>query len=165
VSSSVAAQVASGLAEASLGEPNSGDAPLMPNSVDELVWLGIDRDALGRLAPYIVLLPARTPVNANTASREVLASVIDELDLASAERLVQVRQRTPFKGLQEIQKLLPGAPTLDAKRVGIASNFFEVTGRLRLDKRVLEERSLVERKGIDVVPLRRERVNLQDRGT
>jgi general secretion pathway protein K len=165
VSSSVAAQVASGLAQASLGEPTVGDAPLMPNSVDELVWLGIDRDALKRLAPYIVLLPARTAVNANTASREVLASVIDELDLASAERLVQVRQRTPFKGLQEIQKLLPGSPTLDAKRVGIASTFFEVTGRLRLDKRVLEERSLVERKGIDVVPLRRERVNLQDPGT
>jgi general secretion pathway protein K len=165
VSSSVAAQVASGLAQASLGEPTVGDAPLMPNSVDELVWLGIDRDALKRLAPYIVLLPARTAVNANTASREVLASVIDELDLASAERLVQVRQRTPFKGLQEIQKLLPGSPTLDAKRVGIASTFFEVTGRLRLDKRVLEERSLVERKGIDVVPVRRERVNLQDPGT
>jgi general secretion pathway protein K len=165
VSSSVAAQVASGLAQASLGEPTVGDAPLMPNSVDELIWLGIDRDALKRLAPYIVLLPARTAVNANTASREVLASVIDELDLASAERLVQVRQRTPFKGLQEIQKLLPGSPTLDAKRVGIASTFFEVTGRLRLDKRVLEERSLVERKGIDVVPLRRERVNLQDPGT
>jgi general secretion pathway protein K len=165
VSSSVAAQVASGLAQASLGEPTVGNAPLMPNSVDELVWLGIDRDALKRLAPYIVLLPARTAVNANTASREVLASVIDELDLASAERLVQVRQRTPFKGLQEIQKLLPGSPTLDAKRVGIASTFFEVTGRLRLDKRVLEERSLVERKGIDVVPLRRERVNLQDPGT
>jgi hypothetical protein len=30
---------------------------------------------------------------------------------------------------------------------------------------VLEERSLVERKGIDVVPLRRERVNRQDGGT
>jgi hypothetical protein len=27
---------------------------------------------------------------------------------------------------------------------------------------VLEERSLVERKGLDIVPLRRERVNRQD---
>jgi hypothetical protein len=30
---------------------------------------------------------------------------------------------------------------------------------------VLEERSLVERKGLDIVPLRRERVNHQDAGT
>ena len=39
----------------------------------------------------------RTPVNVNTAPREVLAAVIKGLDLATAERLVQMRQRAPFK--------------------------------------------------------------------
>ena len=166
VASGVAAQIASGLLQASLGEAGStgGDAPLMPQSVAELGWLGADPDALKRLEPYVVLLPARTPVNVNTASREVLAAVIDEMDLASAERLVQVRQRTPFRGLEDVKRVLPSAK-MDAARVGINSKFFEVTGRLRLERRVLEERSLVERKGIDVVPLRRERVNRQDGGT
>jgi general secretion pathway protein K len=43
----------------------------------------------------------------------------------------------------------------------VASSFFEVAGRLRLEERVLEERSLLQRRGgdrgADVVVLRRER--------
>ena len=109
-----------------------------------------------------MLLPARTPVNVNTASREVLAAVIDGLDLASAERLVQLRQRTPFRGIEDVKRQLPSGVALAPTRIGISSNFFEVTGRLRLEQRVLQERSLVERKGLDIVPLRRQRVNLQD---
>lgn len=165
VSSSVAARIATGLLEASQADSESAEAPLMPHSVAELVWLDIDADTVQRLAPYVVLLPARTPVNVNTASREVLAAVIDDMDLASAERLVQVRQRTPFRGRADLNKLLPGGIQPPAGRLDIASRFFEVTGRLRLEQRVLEERSLVERKGLDIVPLRRERVNHQDTGT
>jgi general secretion pathway protein K len=154
VTPDVAGRIAAGLLKASQAEADSADAPLMPHSVAELVWLDIDADAVQRLAPYVVLLPARTAVNVNTASREVLAAVIDDLDLASAERLVQVRQRTPFRGTADVTKLLPGAVPPAAGRIGIGSNFFEITGRLRL-----------ERKGLDIVPLRRERVNHQDAGT
>ena len=161
VAPGLAAQIANGLLEAARADPGS-DAPLMPHGVDELFWLGIDPEALRRLAPYVVLLPARTPVNVNTASREVLAAVIDGLDLASAERLVQLRQRTPFRGIEDVKRQLPSGVTLAPSRIGISSNFFEVTGRLRLEQRVLQERSLVERKGLDIVPLRRQRVNLQD---
>ena len=161
VAPGLAAQIANGLLEAARADPGS-DAPLMPHGVDELFWLGIDPEALRRLAPYVVLLPARTPVNVNTASREVLAAVIDGLDLASAERLVQLRQRTPFRGIEDVKRQLPSGVALAPSRIGISSNFFEVTGRLRLEQRVLQERSLVERKGLDIVPLRRQRVNLQD---
>ena len=161
VAPGLAAQIANGLLEAARADPGS-DAPLMPHGVDELFWLGIDPEALRRLAPYVVLLPARTPVNVNTASREVLAAVIDGLDLASAERLVQLRQRTPFRGIEDVKRQLPSGVTLAPSRIGISSNFFFVTGRLRLEQRVLQERSLVERKGLDIVPLRRQRVNLQD---
>ena len=40
------------------------------------------------------------------------------------------------------------------------SDFFEVQGRLRLDHRIIEERSLVERRGLQIVALQRERVSL-----
>ena len=36
---------------------------------------------------------------------------------------------------------------------------FEVRGRLRLDDRVLEQRSLVERQGLDMLVLQREQVS------
>jgi general secretion pathway protein K len=46
----------------------------------------------------------------------------------------------------------------------VSSRFFEVEGRLRLDERVLEERSLLERgagRGSEVQVRRRERRSLQ----
>ena len=44
------------------------------------------------------------------------------------------------------------------------SSYFEVHGRLRLLDRVLEERSLMQRKGRDAVVLQRERVTRREVG-
>ena len=41
--------------------------------------------------------------------------------------------------------------------VGVTTNFFEVRGRLRLDRLVVEERSLLARNGLDVRTVWRER--------
>ena len=82
--------------------------------------------------------------------------------MGAAERLVQQRQRAPFKTLAEAQAALPANVTLESTRVGVLSNFFEVRGRLRLGDRVLEELSLVERRGLDIVPLQRQRLSLRD---
>ena len=131
----------------------------MPRSVRQLGWLGIDPESLRLLEPYVVLLPEKAWVNVNTASREVLAAAIKGLDLATAERIVQARQRTPLKSIADLQALAPGLPsaTFDGSMVG--SDFFEVRGRLRLGDVVLEQRSLVQRRGLEVVVLQRERVS------
>lgn len=143
------------------GSTADGAAALAPHSMAQLQWLGVDAQSIQRLVPFVDLLPSPTPVNANTASREVLAGVIDGLDPGSAERLVQVRQRTPFKSLAEIEKQIDGGKTkLDAQRVGISSNFFEISGRLRLDGRVLEEHSIVLRSRMEVQPVARERYSV-----
>ena len=100
-------------------------------------------------SPTSTLLPVRTPVNVNTASREVLAAVVKGMDLATAERLVQVRQRDPFKTLGGSRRRSRARPAQPAA-AGVTSSFFEVRGRLRLGDRVLEQRSLVERRGVDI---------------
>ena len=162
----VAGRVAEGLRAALSGGGEGGDgtmaadAPLLPARVSQLTWLGIEPAAVARLAPLVELLPVRTPVNANTASREVLAAVLEGLDAGSAERLVQLRQRAPFASLAELRVQLGEGMPLDDKRVAVRSAFFDVYGRVRLDDRVLEERSLVERRGdrgAEAVVLRRER--------
>ena len=60
----------------------------------------------------------------------------------------------------EVQALLPSQEPLNPRQLGTVSNFFEVHGRLRLLDRVLEERSLVQRKGRDVNVLQHERVSV-----
>jgi general secretion pathway protein K len=133
-------------------------ALLAPDDVSELQRFGFDAATIERLRSWVVLLPQRTPLNLNTAAREVIAAAVEGLDLSSAERIVSTRARTPFKSMAEVQALLPGVQ-LDPNRVGVASRYFEVQGRLRLEDRVLEERSLVERRQLEMIPLTRQRVN------
>jgi general secretion pathway protein K len=147
----------------------SANAPLMPQGVEQLAWLGIDPESVAKMEPYVVLLPVRTPINVNTAPKEVLVAAIDSLDLGSAERLVQTRQRQPFKNIDDVKALLPQAAVQAMQqwqpRTAIMSSFFEVRGRLRLEDRVLEESSLVERRGIDIIPLSRRRETSREPGS
>ena len=177
VDTTLAATIATGLRDASpasapdpASAPASGtvalaerqaNPPLLAQEVSQLAWLGIDAATLRRMRDHVELLPTRTKVNLNTASREVLAAVIDGLDLAGAQRLVQARERQPFQKLADVTAVLGSGFTPDANRVGVDTGYFEVRGRLRLADRVLEERSLVRRNGTDVIALSRERVSSQ----
>jgi general secretion pathway protein K len=137
--------------------------PVAPARLMDLAWLGIEPETLARLEPWVTLLPVRTSVNVNTAPREAIVAAIDKLDLGTAERLVQQRQRQPFESLAAVQAQLPPNTPLDAARLSVTTRWFVVSGRLRLDERVLEERSLVERRdNADVVVRRRERINLSE---
>lgn len=159
VASDVADRLATALAAADLGE---GNAALMPQSVAQLGWLGFDADTRKRLAQFVVLLPTRTPVNLNTASSEVIAATVGGIERGDAERLVQTRQRTPFRNLAQAQALLPNGITLQPNQVSTTTRYFDVRGRLRMGDRVLLEHSLLERRGVNVLAVQRERVNVTD---
>jgi len=138
------------LLSASLLASQQGDAdevPLPPQQLDDLAWVGLPPEVLARLAQVAVLLPAPTPVNLNTASREVLAGVVEGLDLGSADRLVAARQRRALQNLGDATAIVGAGPKLNDRDVDVKSAFFEVRGRLRLESRVLESRSLLERRG------------------
>ena len=162
VSPELAARIAKQLNGATSTVNIAANAPLPPNSVAELTWLGIDEATIQLIQTYVVMLPIRTPVNLNTASAQVLAAVIDKLDLGGAERLVQARQRNYFRSVDDAQKVLGANFSLSPDRVGVNSSFFELAGRLRLGDRILEEQSMVQRRGIDVVTFQRRRVNLRE---
>jgi general secretion pathway protein K len=173
VSADVALRIANGMRDASpILPPQAGasgaasaparvapaDPPLLPRSAHQLAWLGIDAESVHALEPYVVILPERTFVNVNTAPREVLVAAIEGLDLATAERIVQSRQRVPLKSLADLQALAPALPQGSFARIAVGSSYFEVRGRLRLGDVVLEQRSLVQRRGLDVIVLQRDRV-------
>lgn len=140
----------------------SDSGPLQPAGLDQLSWFGLDAETLRRLQPYVVLLPKATPVNLNTAPREVIAALFDGVDLATAERLVQGRKAKPLDDVaNDAAAYLPPAALAQATaaRASVTSSFFIVTGRLRLEERQLEQRSLIERQNLNMVVLARERIN------
>jgi general secretion pathway protein K len=138
-------------------------APLRPQRVTDLVWLGVSPQTVAVLEPYVTLLPVSTThtmVNANTASAEVIAAAGD-IDLSDAQRVVQARDANFFRGTNDIQALLGPEVKLAANSLTYRSDYFEVRARLRLDKLVVEERSVLRREvggqGPIVTVLRRER--------
>jgi general secretion pathway protein K len=144
--------------DTSAGSSAVSRAPLLPQRVEQLVWLGLSPRSLALLRPYITLLPVRTPVNLNTASALVLSASIPRLDLAQAQRMVSARQVSPFRTLADAGKLTGEAVgPLNAAQHSVNSRFFEVRGRLRQAQGVVEEHSVVQRDGLNVKTLWRDR--------
>lgn len=133
---------------------NKPGTPLPPQRVEHLGWLGLSATTLRVLQPHITLLPQRTLININTASAIVLSASVPQLDMARAQQLVNARQLTHFKSLDDANKLLGGtADMLTDSLHSVGSRYFQVQGRQRQEQSVVEDRSIVQRDGLEVKTL------------
>jgi general secretion pathway protein K len=144
----------------------SGPVPLMPYRLEQLIWLGLSAQTVQALRPYVVFLPQKTPVNLNTASAKVIYALLPKLDMAMAQQMVQRRAAGNFANvplaLEAVQLSTSG---VDIASLSVASQYFMVRGRLRLDTIAVQEVSLVERQGGAVKVLWRQREVIQDAQT
>ena len=140
--------------------PDNGSrrlAPLLPQRVNQLGWLGLSPKSLALLSPYITLLPVATPVNLNTADAMVLYASIATLDMAQAQRMVSARQTNHFRTLADAAKLTgETTSTLSDAQHSVNSRFFEVHGRLRQDDVMVEQHSVLQRDAMEVKTLWRD---------
>lgn len=135
------------LAHASIGGgPQSATAPLVPQQAAQLAWLGLEPATLAALQAHVTLLPARTPVNLNSASAEVLLAVVPNWQRPDAERLVMQRQVKP---LQSVAEANLGAVPNDGQ-YSVNSRFFEFQASFRLGAVQRVENALLQRDAGDV---------------
>ena len=137
----------------------TANAPLVPQTLEQLTWLGVQPATVAALAPYATLLPdPATRLNINTADAAVLMAGIEGLDEAGANKLIAVRQLQHFRTLEDARSLLGDSTARLAEALhDTRSSYFEVRGRLRLRDVTVHERSLVHRIGRTVTTLQRER--------
>ena len=135
---------------------DNSTAPLIPQQLSQLVWLGVSPATVAALEPYVTVLPVRTPLNINTATAEALYASLPALDMASARRMVTQRTRSFFRSLSDAVPYI-GTAQFTATDQAISTRFFEVHGRLRLDRHWVDEHSLVQRNGMEMTILWRER--------
>lgn len=140
-----------------LAQDSNADKPgalLPPQRVEHLAWLGLSSTTLAALQPHITLLPQRTPININTASALVLSASVPQLDMARAQQLVNARQLNHFKSLEDANKLLGGSSdVLSDSLHSVGSRYFQVQGRQRQEQSAVEDRSVVQRDGLEVKTL------------
>ena len=107
---------------------------------------GFDEAARARLRPFITALPRFTAVNVNTASPEVLAAVIEGLDLDAARELVAQRGRAYFRNRAEfLARLPPGA--VAGNDLATASEFFQANVRVTIGAAQARGSALLQRVG------------------
>lgn len=128
-------------------------------SVDELLSVeGLDAGALERLRPYVTVLPEPTPVNANTATPEVLASQFADFAILDAKRVVNARDSAHFKDLGDARARLTDAGATGAADVplAVATRYFTIEGAVTYGNARLRAKALVKREGnrLDVLWLK-----------
>jgi general secretion pathway protein K len=128
-------------------------------SVDELLAVqGLDAKALERVRPYLTVLPEPTPVNANTASAEVLAAQFADFSVIDARRVVAAREQAFFKDLADARSRLTDAGVTDAGNtpLAVATRYFGIEGNVMYGHARLRARALVKRDGarLDVLWLK-----------
>lgn len=137
---------------------SSASGPLVPQRTAQLTWLGLSPATAAALEPYVTVLPTRTPLNLNTASAEAIFASTPALDLAGAKRLVAARTQSYFKTLADAGALVQqSSAQFVLGQHSVATSYFEVQARLRIDRAWVEEQTLLWRNGIDVRIVWRER--------
>ncbi|MEM1438788.1 MAG: type II secretion system minor pseudopilin GspK [Pseudomonadota bacterium] len=100
-------------------------------SVGELALIeGFDAEAMARLRPHITALPARTTLNANTATSLVLQAMDENVSAGDIERVLEERQEF---GIEELQVTFGGLLTPESiTALDLATNFFELRSVVRI---------------------------------
>ena len=115
--------------------------------VEELYSIrGFDAKTVARLRPFVTALPARTPVNANTAAPEVLRAILPELSSEEAAALVAARRAKPFKDRTDLkQRAGKGSATAFDADLDVKSDHFLVQVAVAQDDVQVATEALVAR--------------------
>ena len=106
---------------------------------------GFDAAARARLRPFVTALPRPTALNVNTASPEVLAAVIEGLNLDAARELVAQRGRAYFRNRSEFLAQLPSGAVAGGNDVATGSEFFQASMRVTIGAAQARGSALLER--------------------
>ncbi|QJR11807.1 hypothetical protein DSM104443_02890 [Usitatibacter rugosus] len=116
--------------------------------VEELYRIrGFDSATVAKLKPYVTALPARTPVNVNTAAAEVILAIAPEVPAEQVAAFVKSRNALPIKSPQQIferwAKVPAGALGND---LDVKSGYFIARVQVAQDDVQLASEALIERK-------------------
>ncbi len=124
----------------------SANRPLI--DVAELALVrGFDDNVRARLRPYVTALPGFTAINVNTAPAEVLAAVIEGLDLGGAQLLVAQRDRAYYRNSDDFVRRLPRGVEAAAGDIGVSSDYFIATLRVTIGGAQARGKALLARSG------------------
>jgi general secretion pathway protein K len=125
-------------------DPPYRTANAVITSASELMAVaGFNREMYTKVAPYVTVLPPGTKLNVNTASDVVLASLSDDIDISTAQSLVEQRAGAEFLDIDKTFEDLVEPDVL--KRIDGVSEHFLLTATVTLGTNQMTMRSILQR--------------------
>lgn len=109
---------------------------------------GFTLEARVRLRPFVAALPRATPLNVNSAPPEVLAAVLEGLDIDGARDLAAQRARAYFKDSADFLGRLPQKVSASSAGISVGSDFFLASVRVGTGSARARGAALLERHAI-----------------
>ncbi len=115
--------------------------------VDDLLAInGFTPEMMEKLKGFVTVLPGKTSINVNTTFAEVLAARIDGLSVGDAAAMIASRDRAYFRTVAEFKSRFEDRlKTLTDKDVDVATKYFIVNGKVKMNRSALDVSALIER--------------------
>lgn len=123
----------------------TGNQPMVDPSEFRTVR-GVTEQLYAALEPFITALPTKTPINVNTASAVVLASLADGLTPAAAQTLTEQREKEPWGSVKAfLQEDALAGKDIPEAGLSVATSYFQAVGLVAVDRGQLRFRSTFAR--------------------
>lgn len=123
----------------------AANQPMMSPSALRMVR-GVTAAIYAKLAPYITTLPEATPINVNTASAPVLASLAANLSLADMQTLVEQRKEQAWESVQVfLQENVLAGHNIPAQVLSVNTHYFLVIGTVTVGRGQVNFFSVLQR--------------------
>ncbi|MDR0251312.1 MAG: type II secretion system minor pseudopilin GspK [Burkholderiales bacterium] len=120
--------------------------PLTLPPLFDLGDLALPAAAMTKLAPHLVALPEPTSLNVNTAERDTLKAIFDDISDDDLNKILAERGNRPFYSLAEFRRRLPpDVHTFSEEGLGVSSRYFLVTIRARQGDTRIQAQALLRR--------------------
>lgn len=115
--------------------------------VSELLLLkGMDNESYEKLRPFVCVLQSETGINVNTASAEVLSSIIKDISLDDANDIIKDRNEKIFEKIDDfIQHPLFKEKKLKSEGLSVSSSYFQLNSTAEIDRISVEYISVIKR--------------------
>ncbi|VVN92948.1 hypothetical protein PS718_02042 [Pseudomonas fluorescens] len=128
-------------------KPENPKLPMLRNLEDLRSVEGVNDAIIGKLAPYLTVIPATTWINGNTATAPVLAAYVPGLSLERAQAMINERDagRWFINRGDFVNRLRMPNLELTSVKVGITSDWFRLRGEARREQRRVSLDALLHR--------------------
>ncbi len=128
--------------------------------ISELILLnGVDFETFEKLRPFICVLQSESEINVNTASAEVLSSIVKDLTLEDAKTLVEDRDKDVHEKLEDfLQHPLLKQKKVKKEGLSVSSNYFQLNSTAQIERISVEYNTVLQREADgNVVVVKRSR--------